>query len=170
MATSQKVLHCQEESLLLITLTPSGNRRYSTGMTESIQIILAPGLKAALKQLRFNDPRPTQLIPTIVKMNCHNAASNVHYPRGIGKKCNLMYVPLIAPNTSVYPTAIVCSNHEPMNQMYTVSTEAVCPSRKTNLCCSPCTISSKINNMSKSILISIKNNQAMQKSAKNGSY
>ena len=85
-------------------------------------------------------------------INRHNAASNVHDPRGIGKHnvSHLIYVTLIAPNTSVYPTAIVCSNHEPMNQSYTVSTEAVCPSRKTTLCSSPCTTSSNITNMSKS--------------------
>jgi hypothetical protein len=99
-----------------------------------------------------NDPRPDQLIPTIVTMSRHNAASNVHYPRGIGKHnvSNLIYVPLIAPNTSVYPTAIVISNHAPINQSYSVSTEAMCNSRKTNLCSSPCTISSNVNNMSKS--------------------
>ena len=51
---------------------------------------------------------------------------------------------------SVYSTAIVSSNHETINQSYTVSTEAVCPSRKTTLCSSPCSISSYVNNMSKS--------------------
>jgi adenine deaminase len=85
-------------------------------------------------------------------MSRHNAASNVHDLRGIGKHnvSNLIYVPLIAPNTSVYPTAIVSSNHEPINQSYTVSTEAVCNSRKNTLCSSPCTISSNVNSMSKS--------------------
>ena len=61
-----------------------------------------------------NDPRPDQLIPTVVTMSRHNAASNVHYPRGIGKHnvSHLSYVPLNASNTSVYPTAIVSSNHD----------------------------------------------------------
>ena len=63
----------------------------------------------------------------------HNAASNVHDLKGIGKRnvSNLIYVPLIALNTSVYPTAIVSSNHKPINQSYTVSTEVVSNSRKT---------------------------------------
>ena len=65
-------------------------------------------------------------------MGCHNAASNVHYPRGVGRHnvSNLIYVPLIAMYTFVNPTAIGCTNHERMNQSYTVSTEAVCPSRE----------------------------------------
>ena len=85
-------------------------------------------------------------------MSRHNAASNVHDLRGIGKHnvSNIIYVHLIAPNTFVYPTAIVSSNHEPINHSYTVSTEAVCNSRKTTSCSSPCTISSNVNNMSKS--------------------
>ena len=80
-----------------------------------------------------------------------NAASNVHDLRGFGKHnvSHLIYVPLIAPNTYVNPTAIVSSNHEFINQSYTVSTEAVCNSRKTT-CSSPCTISSNVNNMSTS--------------------
>jgi hypothetical protein len=87
-----------------------------------------------------------------VTISHHNAASNVRDLRGIGKHnvSNLIYVPLIAPNTSVYPTAIVSSNHEPINQSYTVSTEAVCNTRKTTLCSSPCTISFNVNNMCKS--------------------
>jgi hypothetical protein len=36
-------------------------------------------------------------------------------------------------NASADPIAIVCSNHVPMNQIYTVSTEAVCPSRKSTV-------------------------------------
>jgi hypothetical protein len=85
-------------------------------------------------------------------MSRHNAASNVHDVRGIGKHnvSHLIYVPLIALNTSVYPTANVSSNHEPIKQSYTVSTEVVCNSRKTTLCSSPCTISSNVNNTSKS--------------------
>ena len=61
----------------------------------------------------INDPRPDQLIPTIVTMSRHNAASNVHDLKGIDTHnvSNLIYVPIIAPNTSVYPTAIVSSNH-----------------------------------------------------------
>ena len=53
-------------------------------------------------------------------MSRHNAASNVHDLRGIGKHnvSHLIYVLLIAPNTSVYPTAIVSSNHEPINQLH----------------------------------------------------
>ena len=47
-------------------------------------------------------------------------------------------------------SSVQSSNHKPMNQSYTVSTEAVCNSRKTTLCSSPCTISSNVNNMSKS--------------------
>ena len=49
-------------------------------------------------------------------MSRHYAASNVHDLRGIGKDnvSTLINVPLIAPNTSVYPTAIVSSNHEPL--------------------------------------------------------
>ena len=68
-------------------------------------------------------------------MSRHNAASNIHDLRGIGKHnvSNLIDAPLIAPNISVYPTAIVSSNHEPINQSYTVRTEAVCKSRKTTL-------------------------------------
>jgi adenine deaminase len=75
-----------------------------------------------------------------------------HDFRGIGKHNinNLIYVPLIALNTSVYPTAVVSSNHEPINQSYTVGTEAVCNSRKTTLCSSPCTISFNVNSTSKS--------------------
>ena len=30
-----------------------------------------------------NDTRPAQLIPTVVTMSCHNAASNVHDPRAL---------------------------------------------------------------------------------------
>ena len=85
-------------------------------------------------------------------MSRHNAASNVHDLRGIGKRnvSNLIYVPLNSPNTFVYPTAIVSSNHEPITQSYTVSTEAGCNSRNTTLCSFPCIISSNVNNMSKS--------------------
>jgi hypothetical protein len=103
-------------------------------------------------------------------MSRHNAASNIHDLRGIGKRnvCHLIYVPLIAPNTSVYPTAIVSSNHEPINQSYTHGTEAVCNSRKTTLCRSPCTssnapahpaTSSNVNNMSKSTPDKLPNNK-----------
>ena len=59
-------------------------------------------------------------------MSRHNAALNVHDPSGKHNISNLIYVSLIAPNTSIYPTAIVCSNHEPMIQSYTVNTEEVC--------------------------------------------
>ena len=58
-------------------------------------------------------------------------------------------LPISYNRQSVYPTAIGSSNHEPINQSYTVSTEAVCNSSKTTLCSSPCTISSNENNMSK---------------------
>ena len=54
-------------------------------------------------------------------------------------KTHLIYVPLTALNASADPTAIECSNHVPMNQSYTVSTEAVCPSRKSTVRSSPCT-------------------------------
>ena len=57
---------------------------------------------------------------------------------------NPIEVPLTSLNASADPTAIVCS-HVPMNQFYTVGTEAVCPSRKSTVCRSPCT---NINNMS----------------------
>ena len=62
-------------------------------------------------------------------LSFYNASANVHYPRSVGRHnvSNLMYVPLTALNASADPTAIVCSNHVPMNQSYTVSTEAVCP-------------------------------------------
>ena len=87
---------------------------------------------------------PAQLIPTIVTLSCHNAEANVYYTRGIGRHnvSNLIDVPLTA---SADPTAIVCCNHVPMNQIYTGSTEAVCPSRKSTVCRSPCT---NINNKS----------------------
>ena len=55
-----------------------------------------------------------------------------------------MYVPLTALNASADPTAIVYSNHVPMNRMYAVSTEAVCSRRKSTVCSSFCT---NINNM-----------------------
>ena len=58
-----------------------------------------------------------------------------------------MHVPLTALNASSDPTAIVCHNHVPMNESYTDSTEAVCPSRKSTVCSSSCT---KINNLSMS--------------------
>ena len=78
--------------------------------------------------------------------SCHNASANVHYPRGVGRHnvSNLIYVPLTALNASADPTAVVCSNHVSMNQIYNVSTEVVFPSRKSNVCSSPCT---NINNM-----------------------
>jgi hypothetical protein len=78
---------------------------------------LSTHFKAALGQLLINGPRPAQLIPTIVMLSCHNAASNVHYHMGVGRHdvINLMYVPLTALNTSVDPTAIVSSKHMPMN-------------------------------------------------------
>jgi hypothetical protein len=112
---------------------------------------LSTHFKAALKQWLVNSSRLAQLFLTIVTMSRLNAASNVHDLRGIGKHnvSHLIYVPLIAPNTSVYPTAIVSSNHELINQSYTVSTEAVCNSRKTT-CRSPCTTSSNVNNISTS--------------------
>ena len=66
---------------------------------------------------------------------------NVHYPSCIGRHnvSNLIYVPLTALNASADPTAIVCSYHVHMSKSYTVSTEVVCPSRKSTLCSSPCT-------------------------------
>ena len=87
---------------------------------------------------------PAQLIPTIVSLSHHNALANVHYTKSIGRHnvSNLMYVPLTALNASADPTAIVCNNHVPMNQIYAVSTEAVCPSRKSTVCSSPCTVGS----------------------------
>ena len=71
-------------------------------------------------------------------------------PGGVGRHnvSNLIYVPLTALNASADPTAIVCSNHVPMNQSYTVSTEVVSPSTKSTVCSSPCT---NINNISMSI-------------------
>ena len=60
---------------------------------------------------------------------------------------NLIDVPFTALNASADPTAIVCSNHVPMNQSYTVSTEAVCSRRKYTVCSSPCT---NINDMNMS--------------------
>lgn len=62
----------------------------------------------------------TQLIPTIVSPSCHNAADNVHYHRGVGRHnaSNLIYVPLTALNASVDPAATLCSNHGPVNQLY----------------------------------------------------
>ena len=82
----------------------------------------------------------------------HNASANVHYPRGVGRHnvSDLINVLLTALNASD-PTAIVCSNHVPMNQSDTVSTEAVCPRRKSTVCSSP------FNNI---------NNQSMSTSAK----
>ena len=77
-------------------------------------------------------------------LSCHNASANVHYPRGVGR-CNvsdLIYVPLTSLNVSADPIAIVCSNH--VNQSYTVSIEAVCPSRMSTVCSSHYT---NINNM-----------------------
>jgi hypothetical protein len=56
-----------------------------------------------------------------------------------------MYVLLTVLNASADPTAIVCSNHVPMNQMYALSTEPVCPRRKFTMCSLPCT---NINNTS----------------------
>ena len=95
-------------------------------MTESIQIILdsVHAFQGCIEILIINELRPAQLIPTIATMSRHNAASNVHYPMGVGRHniSILMYVPLIALNTSVDLTAIVYSNHEPMNQSYTVNT------------------------------------------------
>ena len=132
-------------------------------MAVSIQIILAPGtlsthFKDALKQWFINDLTPAQLIPTIGTISHHNAASNAHYPRGVGRHNvgNFIYFPLIALNTFVNPTAIGCSNHEPMNQSYTVSTEAVCPNRKTTLCSSPCTIKSTSDKLPSKALKTIK--------------
>ena len=52
--------------------------------------------------------------------------------------------------------SIGCSNHEPMNQSCTVSTEAVCPSRKTTLCSSPCTIKSTSDKFPSKVLKTIK--------------
>ena len=108
--------------------------------------ILSQHYKAALRQWLINDPSPAHLIPTIVTQSCHNASENVHYTRGIGRHnvSYLMYIHLTALNASADPTTIVCSNHVPMNQIYTVSTEAVCL-RKSTVCSSPCT---NINNMS----------------------
>jgi hypothetical protein len=83
-----------------------------------------------------------------VLLSCHSSPANVHYPMGIGRHnlSNLIYVPVTALNVSNDPTVIVQSNHVPINhQSYTVSTEAVCPSRTSTVCSSPC---SNINNMS----------------------
>ena len=68
---------------------------------------------------------------------------------GIGRHnvSNLLYVPLSALNACDDPTAIVCSNHVSMNKTYTVSTEAVCPGKKSTVCSSPFT---NINNVSMS--------------------
>jgi hypothetical protein len=111
--------------------------------------ILPQHYMAALRQWLLNDPSPAHLIPTIVSLSCHNVSANVHYPSGVGRYnvSNLIYVPLAALNVSADSTAIVCSNHMLMNQSYTVSTEAVCPSRKSTVCSSPCT---NINNQSMS--------------------
>ena len=85
--------------------------------------------------LSMTQDKAQLIIPTIVTMSRHNAASNVHYPRGFGRHnvSSLIYVPLTALNTSVDRTVIVCSNNEPINQTYTVSTEVVCNSSKTTL-------------------------------------
>ena len=68
-----------------------------------------------------------------MSLSCKNASANVHYPRGVGRHhvSNLIDVPLTA---SADPTPIVCSNHMPINQGYTVRTEVVCPSRKFTVC------------------------------------
>ena len=76
--------------------------------------------KAALRQLLINDPSPAQLIHTLVSLSCHNTSANVHYPRGVGRHNvnNFIDVSLTALNTSSDPTAIVCSDHVPLNQLY----------------------------------------------------
>ena len=82
--------------------------------------IISQHYKAVLRQRLINDPSPAHLIPTIVALSCHNASANEHFPRGAGRHnvSNLMYVPLTALNATADPTAIVCSNHVPMNQLY----------------------------------------------------
>ena len=52
-----------------------------------------------------------------------------------------------------------------MNQSYTVSTEAVCPSRKTTLCSSPCTIKSPSDKLPSKVLKTIKQPRKVQKIA-----
>ena len=61
--------------------------------------------------------------------SCHNASANVHDPRGVGRHnvSSLIYVTLTVLNASADHTAVVCSNHVPMNQIDTVSTEACVP-------------------------------------------
>ena len=68
-------------------------------------------------------------------LSFHNASANLHYPKGArrGNVTNLMYVLLSDLNVSADPIAIECSNHVPMNQSYTVRTEAVCSSRKSTV-------------------------------------
>lgn len=75
--------------------------------------------------MTYQYPNPTQIIPTIVSLSCHNTKANVHYHRGVGRHnvSNLIYVPLSPVIASVNPAAIVYSNHVSMNQSYTVSTE-----------------------------------------------
>ena len=127
-------------------LIPSGNKAFSFLRSHLCSWILSPHYKAALRQGFINDRSPAQLIPNIVSLSGHNASANVQYPMGVGRHnmSNLIYVYLTAIIASADPTAIVCSNHVPMNQILTVSTEAVCPRRKTTVCNSPCT---NINNM-----------------------
>ena len=88
-------------------------------------------------------------------------------PGGAGRQNvrNIIYVPRTDLNASADPTAVVCSNHVLMNQIDTVSTEAVCPSRKSTVCSSPCT---NINNMSMytSTKLPSKNNENSQASQK----
>ena len=62
-----------------------------------------------------------------MSLSCHNASENVHYPRGTGRfnVNNLIYDPHTARNASAEPSDFVCSNHVPMNQSDTVSTEVV---------------------------------------------
>ena len=62
----------------------------------------------------------------------HNASANVHFTRSVSRHniSNIICVPLTALKASADPTAIVC---------ITVI-NAVCPSRKSTVCSSPCTI------------------------------
>jgi hypothetical protein len=91
-------------------------------------------------------------------MSHHNAALNVHYPKVIVRHnvSNLINFPLVSLNTFVNLTAIGCSNHESMNESCTVSTEAVCPSRKTTLCSSPSTMKSTSDKLPSKALKTIK--------------
>jgi hypothetical protein len=88
-------------AVIIGSSTPSGNK-------DSLQEWQSPSkwswlqdmhFKAALRQWLVNDPRTAQLIPTIVSLSCHNAAANVHYPRG-HNVINLIVVPLTSLETN----------------------------------------------------------------------